>query len=99
MRVMCFSLTHSNSTVSKMDKILCSVRDLKANSYGAPVVFGTPLDAVRAFTDVLGDQRTLVGLHPADFQLVYIADFNEVTGVVKSIEHVVLMDGASYSKD
>lgn len=82
-----------------MDKILCAVRDVKANSYGAPVVFGTSADAVRSFTDVLGDQRTLVGLHPADFHLVYIADFNDVTGVVVPHEHVILMDGASYSAE
>lgn len=78
-----------------MEKILCSIRDVKANSFGAPVLFSTPLDAVRAFSDLLSNSDTLFGKHPADFQLVYLADWDEVTGILKSREHVVLTDGAN----
>ena len=79
-----------------MEKILCSIRDVKANTFGAPVLFSTPLDAVRAFSDLLSNKDTLYGKHHSDFQLVYLADWDEVTGTLKVREHIVLTDGANF---
>lgn len=78
-----------------MDKILCSIRDVKANSFGAPVLFMSVPDAVRAFGDLLSDSNTLFGKHPADFQLVHLGEWNDVTGILLPREHVVLCDGAN----
>lgn len=80
-----------------MNKILCVIRDLKADSYGAPCLFGGPKEAVRSFCDLLEDKQTLVGRHPQDFQLVHIADWDEISGVVTPVEHVIIVDGATYT--
>lgn len=79
-----------------MNKIICVIRDLKAESFGAPCVFDGPRQAVRSFCDLLADKDTLPGKHPTDFQLVHIGDWNDVDGVLSSVEHVVLVDGATY---
>lgn len=80
-----------------MNKILCVIRDLKSLSYGSPCIFGGPNEAVRSFCDLLDDKQTLLGRHPSDFQLVHVADWDDIEGVVTPVEHAVLVDGASYA--
>lgn len=79
-----------------MNKIICVIRDLKADGYGVPCVFDGPRQAVRSFCDLLDDHDILIGKHPSDFQLVHVGDWNADDGVVSSVEHVVLVDGATH---
>lgn len=79
-----------------MKKIVCVIRDLKAESFGLPCVFDGPRQAVRSFCDLLDDKETLVGKHPTDFQLLHVGDWDDVEGVLTSVERAVIVDGATY---
>lgn len=79
-------------------KILCVIRDAKANTCGLPVAFSTEDEAVRSFIDLLSDDRTLMGKHPGDFSLIMIADYFEANGVISPLkDSIILFDGASFS--
>ena len=81
-------------------KILCTIRDAKANSCGVPVCFSTEDEAVRAFCDLLSDGDTLMGKHPGDFALIMIADYFQDNGVISPLKDpVILCDGASYNSN
>lgn len=63
-------------------KILCSVRDLKAGLYNAPVAYPTPAAAVRDFIDLLSDKGSVLNKHPEDYELRQIGSFDEGSGEV-----------------
>lgn len=71
-----------------MKSILCAVFDRKAKSYGPPMVFVNEDIARRMAVSLLqasGGQSDLEK-YPDDFDLYYIADYDNEFGIVAGIE-------------
>lgn len=77
-------------------RVLCAVYDKKAESFGELVTFDSDAAAVRAFGDILADNRTMVGRHPEDYQLVRLGYFDHLHGSVSACDSFVLSDGFSF---
>lgn len=65
-------------------KILISIHDSKAETWSLPVCLDNKAVALRQFSDLVSDGRTLVGLHFSDFDLWKVGEFDDLTGVVSS---------------
>jgi len=66
-----------------MKKILVAVRDSKADYYGAPVAADSRSIAIRQFLDLARDKNTQIGLHPEDFALFCVGEFDIATGMIE----------------
>jgi len=62
-----------------MAKIYC-VRDRKSNSYWKPVYDRDHVMAIRSFEDTCKQSESLLHKWPNDFELMYLGEFDEVTG-------------------
>lgn len=65
-----------------MPSKIYSVFDNKADVFSPPFVAATKGLATRIFADVVNDKNSQVNRYPADFKLVEIGTFDEVTGRV-----------------
>lgn len=74
---------------------LYSVKDAKAVCFGAPVPFRNHADAIRTFNDAVFSGQTVFSKHPADFELWFLGEMDEDTGVFKQgiPEFVAIYDG------
>ncbi len=73
-----------------------AVYDAKAEAFLNPFFMPATGMAVRAFTDLVQDKRTNVGMHPDDYKLVYIADFDDHTAEVVPAGNVSLGFGSDF---
>lgn len=79
---------------------LYSIRDKKASMYNVPVTFDNDAVAIRAFGDlVTNDKQSLISLHPSDFCLVGLGDFDRETGDFFPVPAIVLADGDNFVKE
>lgn len=61
---------------------IVTVRDIKANVYSNPIFVASIGGAVRAFGDeVQKTDGNPVALHPEDYELYYLGDFDPETGL------------------
>lgn len=65
---------------------LFSVRDIKAQVFHKPFFLNNITDAVRSFEVAVNSPETQFHLFPQDFELLAIADFNEITGELNVLE-------------
>lgn len=79
-------------------KLNCfSVFDTKAQAYGVPFFMPTVGSAIRAFTDLVNDNRSAVNRHPSDYLLFHIGDFDDSTSVLVSFtQPIALGMGSDY---
>ena len=81
-------------------KIVITTYDKKAHRYGELYCFNSKEEAIRAFGDGISQSGSQMNRHPEDYQLVHLADFDFVHGVVVgSSERVVLADGFDFRKE
>jgi len=64
-----------------MQKIY-SVYDSKTEAFMQPFFSLTRGQAIRSFTDAVADSNSMLALHPADFTLFELADWDETTGSI-----------------
>lgn len=76
-----------------MNKLLISIKDSKADSWTTPVCADTKASAMRDFSTLVNDDRTLIGKHPADFDLFIVGSFDLLTGHVDGCVPVHLANG------
>lgn len=81
-----------------MEKLLISVRDSKAESWSAPFTADNKAVALREFGTLVQDGRTLVGQHPADFDLFVVGIFDTSLGEVESMDSEHLANGLDFVK-
>lgn len=55
---------------------LYSVLDRTAQQFGAPMAFANDAIARRSFTDAFVDSESVFALHPDDFELHFIGEFD-----------------------
>lgn len=63
-----------------------SIRDAKAEVYNAPFYKGTHGEAERDFRTAVNDEKSFLSQYPDDFDLYYIGDFDQNTGLVTSLD-------------
>lgn len=59
-----------------------SIFDVKADAYRNLFTMSTKAQAIRAFSDLAHDKSTDVGMHPEDYRLVALGDFDDSAGVL-----------------
>ena len=66
-----------------------AIFDNKADVYMTPFFFPATGQAVRAFADLVGDERSTVSKHPDDYKLVLIGEWDDSTGVCKPLSQSI----------
>lgn len=64
-------------------------------AYMQPFFVKTKGLAIRAFSDLANDSKTLVGQYPTEFKLFRLAGFCEVTGEIRPLDHPELLGSAA----
>lgn len=82
-----------------MEKILCVLRDSKADTFGPVSQFDNADVAVRCFFDLCRDFSTLIGKHPEDFCIAKVGYFYPETGDVAGCKFTVLANGSDLAKE
>ena len=62
-----------------MSKVF-AIFDVKVEAFLAPMVFPTNGQAIRAFGDTVRKPETTFHMHPEDFQMFYLGEFDDVLG-------------------
>ena len=71
-----------------------AVRDLKVGAFMAPFFCVAHGQAVRTFQDTVADPGMVLSKHPEDFDLFYLADFDDNTGLIVSVDSPVHLSTA-----
>lgn len=69
-----------------------SVRDAKAEVYNQPFFQKTHGEAERTFRQLANDQKSMINQYPDDFDLYYLGDFDDQTGLMttlKTPQHII----------
>lgn len=62
-----------------------TVYDLKSQTYMPPFCVRAEGEAVRGFADQANDKNSAIGLHPADYVLYALGDYDDRTGVIEPL--------------
>jgi len=63
-----------------------TIRDSKGEVFNTPFFQKTHGEAERSFMELTRDPKSMVSKYPDDFDLYYIGEYDDQTGVVKSLE-------------
>lgn len=75
-----------------------SIFDSKAAAYGTPFFVPREAAAIRAFSDLANNKESSVGLHPEDYTLYHIGDFDDELATFKAVTPRPLVVGAALVK-
>lgn len=71
-----------------MNKLMVyTIKDTKAECYLQPFTFRTDGEAIRAFDDTVQRDGTPIHDHPEDFCLFKVGEFDQLSGVITSVDH------------
>ncbi len=59
-----------------------TIFDSKAEIFNTPFFYPQTSQARRAFGDLVNDSKTAISLHPEDYTLFEVAEFDDQTGIV-----------------
>ena len=76
-----------------------SVYDRKAESWSFPFKSDNNATAIRDFSSLVLDGRTLVGQHPEDFDLFFVGTFGLSDGCIKSDPPQHIANGKDFKKE
>lgn len=76
-----------------------AIYDAKAEAYLPPFFLPNKKMALRAFTDCVNQQGHNFNLHPADYTLFHIAEFDDEFGEVTSVERRALANGIDANRE
>lgn len=63
-----------------------SIRDQKAECFNTPFFQKTHGEAERSFTELCNDPKSMVAKYPDDYDLYHVGTYDDVKGVVKSLD-------------
>lgn len=69
-----------------MKLLVFSIFDDKAGCYMPPFFSSAVGQAVRSFGDLVNNKETMVGMHPEDFRLFQLGDFDDGDGRLSSLD-------------
>lgn len=85
-----------------MKRSMYAIRDLKAGTFNAPAIMENDAVAIRSFGDLVEDKSkgSLISLHPADFALCKVGEFDIEKGVLIPADggFIQLAVGSDYVK-
>ena len=72
----------------EMNLVIVSVKDTAAGAFGRPIFVQSPAVAVRSFRDEINrpDSQEDMSKHPEDFELYFVGEFDDQTGVISPAE-------------
>lgn len=73
-----------------MEMQVFAVYDKKSELHNLPFFMQTTGEALRAFMDLVRDEKTVLYRHPEDFKLVRLGTFDNKGGVFKMAEPVTV---------
>lgn len=76
-----------------------SVYDMKAGTYTPPFLARTSAEACRIIANTVRSVETMLAQYPADFQLVRVADWDEMTGTITPVPLEVIGVVATICED
>lgn len=76
-----------------------AIKDVKAGAYSPPLAQHHVSSAKRQFAQAAANSKTLVSQYPADFELWFIGDYNDVTGQVTNNLPEFVMTGIQAQSD
>ncbi|QXP08554.1 MAG: nonstructural protein [Arizlama microvirus] len=84
-----------------MKKIVCAVYDEKSKIYDSHFfIFGFKGEAIRAFSEIATDSKTMIYKYPQDFSLYMLGTFDDTLGAFDSSKVPELVVRASdFKKD
>lgn len=65
-----------------MIKYAVAIRDSRAEVFSDPLFFPARGAAVRAFADVVNDEKSEYAKHPEDYTLFYLGQYDDVAGTL-----------------
>ena len=65
---------------------LYSVRDSKGEIFNPPYFAKTHGEAERNFKRLVNDSQSMPSHYPEDYDLYYVGDFNDATGVLNALD-------------
>lgn len=72
-----------------------SIFDAKSKLFGQPFFMGQNGQAIRAFTDLVNDENSMLNKHSGDFSLYQIASYDDNTAKFTNEEVISLLGIAS----
>ena len=60
-----------------------TIRDSKGEVFNTPFFQKTHGEAERSFKELVNDQQSMVAKYPDDYDLYYIGEYNQDTGVLR----------------
>ena len=79
-----------------MKVMMYSVYDEKACAYATPFFMSTDGQAIRAFGDAVMEGKSQLAVHPEDFGLYYVGEYDDKTGQVISVVPKFLCRGSEF---
>jgi len=69
-----------------MTQKVFAIRDQKAEVFNRPFFNKTHGEAERNFRELVNDKENLVGKYPEDYDLYYLGDYDDSTGLIKTLD-------------
>ena len=63
-----------------------SIRDAKAEVFNSPFFQKSYGEAERNFRQLVTDEKSMVSKYPEDFDLYYLGDYDDNTGVIEPLD-------------
>lgn len=75
-----------------------TIFDTKAGYYLTPFFALNAGMALRSFEDMVNNDQTTLFLHPEDYSLICLGEYDDSVGVIVTSDHANLGNGATYKK-
>ena len=62
-----------------------SIRDSKAEAFNTPIFLATEGQAIRMFDYMCNKPDSTIAMHPEDYTLFALGEFNDITGLVEAL--------------
>lgn len=82
-----------------MKLLVFAVRDMKAETFGNPIIQRTRQEALRAFGAEASREGSLVHQFPGDFSLYLIGEYDPENGLVEPVTHSLLGHASDFRQD
>ena len=71
-----------------------AARDSKLGVFMTPFFMMHQGQALRAWEEIVNDEKSVMSKHPADFALYHLGEFDDDSGTVTMLEHHALLGSA-----
>lgn len=79
-------------------KMLYSIKDTVTGLWTEPAVMNNNAEAIRAFRALTEDKSTMIGAHPADYELHQIGEWNPEHGSIENVCNNFLIKGQNHTE-